>query len=588
VSLRIAIVGQVDHGKSTLIGKLLDETGQTRLERRERVENFCSSTGRKFEYAFLLDALEEEQAQGITIDVTEVNWSHEGRDYVFVDTPGHREFLKKMVGGASKVEAAILILDAAEGVTDTLRRQCMVLDLLGITQRIILINKMDLVHWSEEVWKRREAEVNAILPDKKSGRTFILPIAAWHGANLLAPSSEMPWYQGPTLGAALTALSTTGGKIAGPARFFVQDVYRMEEKRIYVGRVESGAISTGDTLTFHPGGAESRIRSIEVYGAERNVAGVGEAVGITLSDPLFLDRGHLGYRKGEAPHLAKGAVGDLFWLDSQPLTCGEKLQLKMGTRELKAVVEAIEHEIDPDSFNRVQLPKSISLFGRVRFLFDEEFAFDRFEEVEASGRFVVSRLGPVLGGGLWVAAAANRERKLRGALEGGVLWFTGFSGAGKTTLARALEGRLRNAGRAVFVLDGDVLRQGLCRDLGFSAEDRTENIRRAAEVAKLMADAGFLVITAFISPLARQREMARKIIGEFRFHEIFLDTPLAVCEARDTKGLYARARKGELPEFTGISSPFESPEKPSLRLPTGDCAIDEALKKIEAFLDSLA
>jgi len=579
VSTRIAMVGHVDHGKSTLIGRLLSDTQQMRLERTARVQSFCESTGRRFEYAFLLDALEEEQSQGITIDVTEVNWNFKGIDYVFVDTPGHREFLKKMIGGASRVEAAVLIMDVSHGIKDSFRRQMLILDLLGVSRRIIVVNKMDLVNWNQEAWCEREREIRALLP-AGHGETWIIPASAWHGANLLEAPADMPWYKGPSFADALKEVAQRQpSDELGPARFFVQDVFRFDEKRIYAGRVESGSLKTGDTLIFHPGDLRSKIRSIEVYGENRQAAERGDAVGITLEDPLFLDRGFLGFKPEERPVVSNLLRGDLFWLDAQPLQAGERLKIKMGTRTGYALVEKIEHEIDGETFIERQSPERLNMFGRVVFRFEEPWAFDPFTICEPTGRFVVSRAGQVLGGGRWVNEAADSM-----AQAGSVLWFTGLSGAGKSTLARALESELQKKNEKVVVLDGDTFRKGLCADLGFSDQDRRENVRRAAFVAKMLADEGFTVITAFISPFEDLRRLAREIVGPSRFKEIFVDCPLEVCEARDVKGLYAKARRGELPAFTGLSSPFEEPLQPDLHLHTDKNSIQETIQQLSAFI----
>jgi bifunctional enzyme CysN/CysC len=578
VSFRIAMVGHVDHGKSTLIGRLLSDTGQMQIERSARVQSLCDSTGQKFEFAFLLDALEEEQSQGITIDVTEVNWRHDGVDYTFVDTPGHREFMKKMIGGASRVEVAVLLLDVKEGVQDSFRRQMLALDLLGVHRRIILVNKMDLVDWSESAWLEREREIRALLSNREH---WVLPASAWHGANILESSEHMPWHKGPTFLQALKSLAKSRSVAAGPTRFFVQDVYRWDDKRIYAGRLESGEIAVGDTLVFHPGDAQSKVRTIEAYGENRTKAVAGDAIGFTLEDPLFLDRGALGFRPTEKPLISSLIRGDLFWLDREPIKVGDRLKIKMGTHTGFARVEKIEHEIEAETFSKLKDPDVLNMFGRILFRFEETWAFDRFGECEPTGRFVISKSGQVLGGGRWVDKGDEANSVT---FPGSVLWFTGLSGAGKTTVARALEKELQMQGGKVVVLDGDTFRQGLCADLGFSDSDRRENVRRAAHVAKLLADEGFTVITAFISPFKELRILAREIVGASRFQEVFVDCPIEVCEARDVKGLYAKARRGELRDFTGLTSPFEKPEGPDMHLQTAKFPVQESVRQLSALL----
>lgn len=593
MSVRVALVGHVDHGKSTLIGRLLSDTGQSLPERSDRVRNFCESTGRKFEYAFLLDALEEEQSQGITIDVTEVNWKYGGRSYTFVDTPGHREFLKKMVGGASNVDAAILILDAAEGVKESFQRQMMVLDLLGVRQRIVVINKMDLVNWREDTFiKRREEIFRAVGGDNTLIK--VIPVAAWHGVNLLKRGEEMTWYKGPSLADGMEQLNATQSASEGPLRFSVQDVYKSGEKRIYVGRVESGALSAGEELEFFPGNTRSRVVSIELFEENRERALAGDAIGITLEKPLFLDRGSLGFLPSRPINQAKEITADIFWLDKEPLRVGDRLKIKAGTQSAAAAVDRVLIEIDGETFHSKESAMSIALFGRIRLKFSEPFAFDAFSDCEATGRFVALKDGKVLGGGRWLreekllfreeSSVTKREREERFGHRGMVLWFTGLSGAGKSTIAKALERRLFDSGINAFILDGDNVRRGLSKDLDFSEEGRNENLRRVAEAAALMADAGLVVLTAFISPLATNRDAARQIIGHERFLEVFVDCPLGVCERRDVKGLYGKARRGELTEFTGISAPFEAPVSADAHLRTDILDLEAATQALAALV----
>lgn len=582
MSIRIALVGNVDHGKSTIIGRLLSDSGQVLEERKAKVDSLCREQGRKFEYAFLLDALEEEQIQGITIDVTEVAWRNAGKDFLFVDTPGHREFLKKMVGGASNVEAALLVVDACEGISDTFRRQIHILDLLGIQQRIVLLNKMDLTEWSEKIWRQRELEIQqgySGLPP------LVIPAAALSGDNLLERSANMPWYRGLTLAEALMQLNSFPALRTQPLRFFIQDIYRQDEKRIYVGRVETGSLNVGDEIQFAPGFAKTQIRSIEgTPGSEsRQTAVSGDAIGITLDPPLFLERGHLGFRPAHPPRSGHLLKADLFWLHSSPLKTGDRLNIKTGTQSQEATVEAIEFVFDAYSENKQESVNSLALFGRISLRFTTPFFFDPFAECEPLGRFVACMEGKVLGGGRWVAQnlfteksdILPDEREQRFRHNGMVLWMTGLSGAGKSSIARSLERKLFDAGLSPVVLDGDNLRQGLCRDLGFSMEDRNENLRRVAEVAKLMSEAGLIVITAFISPLESQRQLANAILGNNRFFEIHIDCPIEECVRRDAKGLYAKAKNGKIPDFTGIGSQFERPTSPHLRLFTQQQSVDE-------------
>lgn len=588
MSTRIALVGHVDHGKSTLIGRILSDTAQMREERQEKVMSFCQSRGKKFEYAFLIDALEEEQSQGITIDTTEVNWFYKNRDFVFIDTPGHREFLKKMVGGASSIDAAILIVDAVEGPKDSFQRQLMILELLGVKQLIVTVNKMDMVSWSENVWAKLEKDVRSQI-NKSFLSVSILPIAAWYGANLVSPSVEMPWYLGPTLSEVLMTTHSSSANEKGPTRFYIQDVYQTDEKRVYVGRLESGTLCVGDSLQFLPGNSRGLVKTIEAYDEIRLDARSGDAVGFTLEESLPLERGALAFSESDPPKSSMKITADIFWLDSVPLQVGDRLNIRSGPQSSFATIGRIDREIDGDTFSERKAVQSLGLFGRVQFNFETPWNFDFFEHCEPTGRFVTTREGKVLGGGRWVqnrpAFFERTDAAVMGSArieqhKGRVLWFTGLSGSGKTTLAKALEKRLLQYGVRTIVLDGDRIREGLCSDLGFSIEDRSENLRRVAEVARMMAEVGLVVISAFISPLANQRRLAKEIVGDDFYSEIFVDCPLEVCESRDPKGLYAKARSGQLADFTGISSVFEEPHFPDVQLSTNQLTIETAVDEL--------
>ncbi len=579
MSVRIAVVGHVDNGKSTLIGRLMSDTGQVHSDKIEKVHSVCRVQGRKYEYAFLLDALEEEQAQGITMDVTEVPWAFEDRVYTFVDTPGHREFLKKMVGGASRVDAALLIVDALDGVASSLLRQLQLLEILGLQQVIVLVNKMDQVQWSEDVFSQIKLALHSA---PCAATAVVLPISAWHGENLLSVSDKFPWYSGPTLVQALSALVPRRSLQKEKTRFQIQDVYRTGEKRIYVGRVDSGQIQVGDILCFTPFGETASVNSIEVYGDLVNIAGRGDAVGITLDRHLFLERGAMGYFSQEAPEHSTCLVGDIFWLDPVPLTTGEQVIVKMGTQAVRAHVERIVHDVDENTLLQDHSAPELRLMGRAQFRFDHPLYFDRWSENEATSQFVVCRKHLVLGGGRWIGPSNSQAVARSGEFQRGrVMWFTGLSGAGKSTLAQVLCQKLQEQGIPTFMLDGDVVRTGLCKDLGFSMEDRLENIRRSAEVAKLAADAGHIVLAAFISPLQIQRDLARSIVGRDRFIEVFVDCPLSVCEERDVKGLYAKARRGELAQFTGIGSDYEVPADPDLHIHSHGTEISHSLHLLQ-------
>jgi bifunctional enzyme CysN/CysC len=596
--LRVAVAGYVDHGKSTVIGRLLNDTLQVKEDRFEKVKNFCS--GRRFEYAFLLDALEEEQQQNVTIDVTEVPWVFQGREYTIIDTPGHKEFLKNMVGGASKADAALLVVDAQEGLKSHFQRQVAVMALLGIPKIIVALNKMDLVGWSETVFHEREMQLDQMFKAAGLKPAQVIPLAAWQGANLLKPSVEMPWYKGPCLAHALADLPAPKSSVQSALRFPLQDVYKFDNKRIYVGRVESGLLKVGQKIKFLPSGRETIVKTIEVYGEpERQTAVAGEAVGITLKDPLFLERGELGFEPTRPPKVSRTITADLFWLAPSPLKAGKSYALRCGGAELQAQVENIESVLNADDLSQGKGRELESgAIGRVKFTLDKSLAHDFFKDSESTGRFVLIEDYRVAGGGRILpdgraflsterSQVTVAERAERFGHKGFVVWSTGLSGAGKSTIMRELENRLFAEGMNVFVLDGDNIRQGVCGDLGFSAGDRSENIRRVAEVAKLFADAGAVVLTAFISPFENDRRKAREIIGAERFVEIFVDCPLEECEKRDPKQLYSKARLGEFGEMTGITSPFEAPPSPDLHLRTDQLSSSECVARIREMVKTL-
>jgi len=598
MSTRIAFAGHVDHGKSTVIGRLLSETKQVRDDKFQKVKNFCDSTGRRFEFAFLLDALQEEQHQGITIDVTEVPWRFEGREFTLIDTPGHREFLKNMVGGASRADAAVLILDAAEGIQPHFRKQIKVFSLLNTPKLIVLLNKMDLVQGSREVYEQRRREVTEAFLASNLPEPLVIPVAAWSGDNLLARSDLMPWYMGPHFAQALNELPENKNLALEALRFPIQDVYKFDDKRIYVGRVESGSLKVGEALRFLPSGRTSVITTIEVHGEPgRQSAGPGEAVGITLADPLFLERGELGFAPEQMPRLSQTLTADIFWLSPKPLAVGDKFKFRSSTAERTAQIEAIESVFDLSGDHSTQIENGG--VGRIRLTLDAPLAHDFYKDCEATGRFIlIDEYWPAGGGRILSdkraylsterSEVSSSERLAQNGHGGLTIWLTGLSGAGKSTIAKSLEKRLFDQGARSMILDGDNLRQGLCSDLGFSDMDRAENIRRTAEVAKLFADAGLVSIVSLISPFRADREKARAIIGAERFIEVHVDCPLEECRKRDPKGLYSKVKTGEITQFTGISSSYEAPMQPDLRIETHTITVDSAVESLLNFLTGFA
>jgi bifunctional enzyme CysN/CysC len=610
--LKIVIVGHVDHGKSTLIGRLLHDTGSLPEGKLEAVSEMCRRRGMPFEWAFVTDALRAERDQGITIDVSHIWFRTVARDYVLLDAPGHREFLRNMVTGAAASEAALLVIDAQEGVRDQSRRHAFLLALLGMRQVIVAVNKMDLVDFSEARFGEVAHEIAAYLAKVGLTARHIIPVAARDGDNLFVASQRMPWNAEPTVAAALDGLGAPLHQRDLPLRLPVQDVYKFDARRIVVGRIETGEIALGDTLLFSPSGKTARIASIEAWNApQQAAAGAGESVGITLDEQIFVERGEMASHAEQAPILTDVFRARIFWLGHASLSPGRRYLLKYYTVEIPVEVQSIERVIDTadlsdkptDAVGR-DMVADVVLRTRRLVALD-----DRTTDVQL-GRFVLVEDFAIVGGGSVSMEGYPDQRRLIGQKSqnlkgsdsrvtaamrgqhnghpGGVLWFTGLSGAGKSTIALATEQRLFALGYQVYVLDGDNIRRGLNTNLGFSPDDRAENIRRVGEVAALFADAGMIVISAFISPYRSDRERARHSIerlhGTHGFREIYIKAPLALCESRDPKGLYKLARSGKLSEFTGISAPYEPPEAADLVVDTEERTIDETVDMLVDYI----
>ncbi len=608
VPLKLVVVGHVDHGKSTLIGRLLHEAGALPRGKVEELQKVSERRGVPLEWSFTLDSLQAERDQAVTIDTTRFWLKLEGRDLVIIDAPGHREFLANMVSGAAGADAAVLVIDAAEGLQDQTRRHAYLLRLLGLEQVAVVVNKLDLVDFSEARFRELEQEARAFLAELGLSPMVVLPLSARHGDNLARASANLAWHQGPTLVEALIAFGAAPPAEEAPLRLPIQDIYRQEDQRILVGRIETGRLRQGDTLLFSPSNKLARVKRIEAWpGPAPEVEGAGRSVGVTLDRPLFLERGEVASHVENAPLIANRFGASLFWLGSEPLVPGREYRLRLGMAEAPVTVERIERVIDTDSLAPLQAEAvQRDQVAEVMLRSPALLALDDHARLPRSARFVLRDKGATVGGGLVLLRGIEDQRRsatgkednltlvshkvtpdaraARFGHKGGVLWFTGLSGAGKSTLAMAVEQHLFRKGYAVYVLDGDNIRSGLNANLGFSPEDRVENIRRVGEVAALFADAGFLCITAFISPYRADRARARAATPPGGFHEVYVSADLATCEARDPKGLYRRARKGEIGEFTGISAPYEPPLAPSLVVDTGSAAIEACIEQILAYV----
>jgi len=604
--LRVVFVGHVDHGKSTLIGRILHDTGSLPEGKMEMVRSACAAEGMPFEYAFLLDALLEEQKQNVTIDTTEIRFRTKRRPYIIIDAPGHKEFLKNMITGASRADAAVLVIAANEGVREQSRRHAYLLKLLGIRQLVVVVNKMDLADFSEERYRQIEADYRKFLSSVGLQARLFVPAAAKTGENVAQAGMKMKWYCGANVLEALDLLTPLEPDIDLPLRFCVQDIYRWDDRRIIAGRVETGKLRAGDELVFSPANKTSKVASIERWSAlDQSEAIAGDSVGITLAEQIFVERGYVASHHDQTPIETNRFHADVFWIVHEPLLLGRPYDLRLATQEVKCEVVAMEQVLDSSTLEvsagrRERLERNE--VGRVTIQTRGPLVMDNYERIPPLGRFVIVDHGRICGGGticggvytdrstetkskniFWVEGKITaRDRALRMGHRGAVVWFTGLSGAGKSTLARALERELFLRGIHTYVLDGDNIRHGLNANLGFSPEDRVENIRRVSEVAKLMADSGVVTITAFISPYRMDRRRAREIAlsGEAEFIEVFVDAPLEVCEARDPKHLYKKARAGQIREFTGIDAPYEAPEDPEIVVHTDRQSVEESVATI--------
>ncbi|MEM8985728.1 MAG: adenylyl-sulfate kinase [Pseudomonadota bacterium] len=614
--MRIVIVGHVDHGKSTVVGRLFHDTGSLPEGKYEAIKAMCDRRGMPFEWAFLMDAMQAERDQGITIDTSQIWFKTEKRDYTIIDAPGHKEFLKNMITGAAQADAALLIIDASEGVQEQSRRHGYLLHLMGVRQVAVAVNKMDLIGYEKEQFDLIEEEYRAYLASIGVEPTFVIPVSAREGDNIAmstngAGERKTSWYEGPTVVKALDSFLPTSAPRDLPLRMAVQDVYKFDDRRIIAGRIESGALSVGDTVVFSPSNKSAKVKSIEAWTSKpeavaKTAAQAGESVGFTLDEQIFVERGDLASHEKDAPAETDVFRAKIFWLGRKPLEKGKSYKLKLQSFETTATVDEIEHVIDTGDLtasaatmvDRNQVAEIVLRTRRV-------VALDAFTDNARTGRFVLVDKYDIAGGGIISMegyadqrglvtqrstnitrvdmAVTRASRATRYGHRGGVIWLTGLSGAGKSTIAVELEKELFERGFNTFVLDGDNVRYGLNANLGFSPEDRAENIRRVGEVSALFAEAGMICITSFISPYRSDRDRARKSAGD-SFHEIFVATSLEECERRDPKGLYKRARAGEIAEFTGVSAPYEPPEAPEFTLNTENRSVRECVDDLVVYV----
>lgn len=594
----VVVAGHVDHGKSTLIGRLLCETGQIPEGRLDALREASRKRGLDLEWSFLLDALQAERDQGVTIESTRIPLNLGGREFIIIDAPGHRQFMRNALTGAAAAAGAVLVVDAAEGVREQTKRHALLLRLIGVRDVIAVLNKADLLGYEEAALRAVEEEVAALFAGLGLAARAVIPISAREGDNVRERGARLSWYDGPTLIEALMGLDPPRPRLAGPFRFAVQDVYRRGERRLLAGRIESGRVRAGDTVLVGARGHRARVKAIAVWPeGERPEAIAGQSVAIELTPELVVARGDLLYDESAPPERATRLRVRLLWLRDEPLELGETLLLRIGPAQHPVRVEAIHAVVRTEDLREEKAEKvPPEDIAEVTLLAADEILFDPFSP-EGGGRGVlvdtrerIVAAAPILGRDHARAAIfplkdaiSYTDRARAKGYGGAVFWLTGLPAAGKSTLAREAERRLFAERIDAVVLDGDTLRDGLNADLGFSPREREENVRRTAEVAKLMAQSGLVVLVALISPRLAMRAMARRIIGDL-FHEIYVAADPATCEARDPKGLYARARAGEIREFTGIDGSYEAPTRPDLTIDTSRLSIGEASEALVGFV----
>jgi bifunctional enzyme CysN/CysC len=576
----------VDDGKSTLIGRLLYDS---HLLMEDQVEDLKSdslkhgTTGEDIDFALLVDGLEAEREQGITIDVAYRFFATPRRRFIVADTPGHVQYTRNMATGASTADLAILLVDATKGLLTQTRRHAVICSLLGIREVVLAVNKMDLVAFDEAPFRKIAADFQEFAARLSIDAVTAIPMSARAGDNVSRKSERTPYYTGPTLLELLETVTPEQRLASAPFRMPVQWVCRPnQEFRGFAGPVVSGRVQVGDEVVVANSGRSSRIARILLGSEKLEAANSGQSVMVTLTDEVDLSRGDVLSAANARPQLSDQFAADLVWMDSEALLPGRQYLLKTMTQTVPAQVTDLKHRFDVDSLDHIAAKVlELNEIGVVNLSTGAPVAFDPYAENRDTGGFIlIDRFSnQTVAAGMirfalrrasnihWQALSVDRSARARLKHQKPcVLWFTGLSGSGKSTVANLVEKRLFALGRHTTILDGDNVRHGLNRDLGFTDADRVENIRRVAETAKLMADAGLIVLVSFISPFRSEREMARGLMAEGEFIEIFVDTPLEVAEARDPKGLYARARAGEIRNFTGVDSPYEVPSAPDIHL----------------------
>lgn len=605
--LRFITCGSVDDGKSTLIGRLLYEAKallEDQLSALESDSKKHGTQGGELDFALLVDGLSAEREQGITIDVAYRFFATEKRKFIVADTPGHEQYTRNMITGASTADVAVILVDARKGMLTQTRRHSYLVSLIGIRRVVLAINKLDMVDYSQEVFEQIDADYRAFASKLGIEHIQSIPLSALRGDNITEFSPNTPWYRGPSLMQFLETVELDQAREDAPLRMPVQWVNRPNlDFRGFSGRILGGSVRQGDAVRVLPSGKTSRVERIVTLGGDLEQAIAGQSVTLTLSDEIDISRGDVIAAADAPPGVADQFEATVVWMSEESMLPGRPYLIKLGASSIGGALGQPKYQIDINNLD--QLPcRTLGLneVGVCTLSLDRATPFDPYAENRDMGSFIVidRYTHQTVGAGMlhfalrrsqnihWQAVEVDKTARTR--LNGHkpcVIWLTGLSGAGKSTIANLLERRLHASGAHTYLLDGDNVRHGLNKDLGFTAADRVENIRRIGEVAKLMADAGLIVVTAFISPFRSERQLARDLMDEGEFVEVFIDTPLAEVEKRDPKGLYKKARRGELKNFTGIDSPYEAPESPEIHIETLKHSADEAADIIVRQLDEL-
>ncbi|QBB69770.1 sulfate adenylyltransferase subunit CysN [Pseudolysobacter antarcticus] len=602
--LRFITCGSVDDGKSTLIGRLLYESKmlfEDQLATLAADSKSVGTQGDDLDFALLVDGLSAEREQGITIDVAYRFFATEKRKFIVADTPGHEQYTRNMVTGASTADVAVILIDARQGLLTQTRRHSYLVSLLGIRKIVVAINKLDMLDYSQEVFERIAHDYRAFAQRIGLDDIVCIPISALRGDNITTPSTNTPWYRGPVLIDYLDSVSIAGDMPTDPFRFPVQWVNRPNsEFRGYSGRIVGGSVRPGDRLRVLPSGKEATVARIVTQDGDLDLASNGQSVTLTLNEQIDISRGDVLCSTSDPAGVADQFEATIIWMSEEEMLAGRPCLLKIGAKTVSATLAPPKYKINVNTLEHLA-SKTLELneIGVCTITLDQPISFDAYTQNRDMGGFIlIDRISnnTIAAGLLHFALRRSQnihwqaieiDKRAHAALKGqrpAVLWFTGLSGAGKSTIANLVEKKLHALGRHSYLLDGDNVRHGLNKDLGFTDADRVENIRRVSEVAKLMVDAGLIVLVSFISPFRAERQMARELLDRGEFCEVFIDTPIAEAERRDPKGLYKKARRGDLKNFTGIDSPYETPEHPEIRIDTTTISSEDAAERIVAHL----